>query len=114
MVEVVGLERGADDYVTKPFSINKLIARIHAILRRSTELVKEPDEFSFGNINLDFKKQLALKYNISFEISTMEFKILKYFAAHAGEVITRDKLLDDVWGYEAFPTTRTVDYFGHS
>ena len=109
MDKVLGLEIGADDYVTKPFSIRELIARIKALLRRKVELNKEIDEYSFGKISIDFKKQEALKNNKPIELSTSDFKILKYFIQREGEIITRDQLLDNVWGYENFPTTRTVD-----
>ena len=109
MDKVLGLEIGADDYVTKPFSIRELIARIKALLRRKVEMNKEIEEYSFGKISIDFKKQEAIKNSKLFELSTSDFKILKYFIQREGEIITRDQLLDNVWGYENFPTTRTVD-----
>lgn len=109
--KVLGLEIGADDYMTKPFSIRELIARIKAILRRKNEYTKSIDEFSFAGINLDFKKMEALKNNEPIKLSALEFKILKYLIEREGEVVSRDRLLDDVWGYEAFPTTRTVDNY---
>ena len=109
--KVIGLEIGADDYVTKPFSVRELLARIKAILRRKSEITKNIDEFSFGEISLDFKKMEAFKNKEPIKLSSLEFKILKYLIEKEGEVISRDKLLDDVWGYEAFPTTRTVDNY---
>ncbi len=109
--KVLGLETGADDYMTKPFSIRELLARIKAILRRKYELAKEIDEFSFNGISLDFKKMEAVKNGKSVKFSALEFKILKYLIEREGEVISRDKLLDEVWGYDAFPTTRTVDNY---
>lgn len=109
MDKVLGLEIGADDYVTKPFSIRELIARVKALLRRKGEIKKEIEEYSFGKISIDFKKQEAQKNKKPFELSTSDFKILKYFVQREGEIITRDQLLDNVWGYENFPTTRTVD-----
>ncbi len=109
--KVVGLELGADDYVTKPFSIRELHARIKALLRRKAELKKDIDEYSFGNVHTDFKKQEASKKGKSLKLSAMEFKILKYFVQREGEVVTREMLLDNVWGYEEFPTTRTVDNY---
>jgi len=111
MDKVLGLEIGADDYVTKPFSIRELIARIKALLRRKTELKKELEDYSFDNIVLDFKKQEAHKDNKTIDLSSMEYNLLKYFIQFEGEVITRHQLLDDIWGYENFPTTRTVDNF---
>lgn len=111
MDKVLGLELGADDYVTKPFSIRELKARVKALLRRKTEIKRELDEYSFGNVHVDFKKQEALKTNKYIKLSSREFEILKYFVLHEGEVVTRDMLLDDVWGYENFPTTRTIDNY---
>ncbi len=111
MDKVLGLELGADDYVTKPFSIRELHARIKALLRRKAELKKDIDESSFGNVHADFKKQEASKKGKSLKLSAMEFKILKYFLRHESEVVAREMLLDDVWGYEEFPTTRTVDNY---
>ncbi|MBL7129654.1 MAG: response regulator transcription factor [Ignavibacteria bacterium] len=107
--KVLGLEIGADDYVTKPFSIRELIARVKALLRRKGDLKKEIEEYSFGNISVDFKKQEAFKKKELIELSATEFKILKHFIQREGEIVTRDQLLDDVWGYDNFPTTRTVD-----
>ena len=109
--KILGLEIGADDYVTKPFSIRELIARIKALLRRNVEFKKEMEDYSFGNISIDFKKQEIWKDNSKIDLSTTEISILKYFIQLEGEVVTRHQLLDDVWGYENFPTTRTVDNF---
>jgi len=111
MDKVLGLEVGADDYLTKPFSIRELLARIKALLRRKQEITKNIEEFSFDSIHIDFKKQTALKKNKPIELSTTEFKILKYFIEHEDEVVTRDNLLDKVWGYDVFPTSRTVDNY---
>ena len=109
--KVLGLEIGADDYMTKPFSVRELLARIKAILRRNSELSMHIDEISFNGINLDFKKMEAFKNDQPIKLSSLEFKILKYLIEKEGEVISRNKLLDDVWGYESFPTTRTVDNY---
>ncbi len=109
--KVIGLEIGADDYVTKPFSLRELIARIKVNLRRKAVNIKEIDEISFENIFIDFKKLVATNNNKKIEMSSTEYKILKYFSEREGEVISRDQLLDDVWGYENFPTTRTVDNY---
>lgn len=111
MDKVLGLEIGADDYVTKPFSIRELHARIKALLRRSTEVVSEIEELSFGKVHVDFKKHEVIKNKKKIEMTVMEYKILKYFAQREGEVVTREMLLDEVWGFENYPTTRTVDNF---
>ena len=109
--KVMGLEIGADDYVTKPFSLRELKARIHALLRRKAELKREIDEYSFGTVDVDFKKQEANKNKQPIQLSSKEFEVLKFFIQHEGEVVTRHMLLDDVWGYEQDPTTRTVDNY---
>jgi DNA-binding response OmpR family regulator len=108
---IVGLEIGADDYVTKPFSVRELMARVRAVLRRGRGGSAQLDEYSFGDVHLDFRKQLALKSSEQLRLTSMEFKIMRYFVEREGEVVTRDMLLDDVWGYESFPTTRTVDNY---
>jgi two-component system alkaline phosphatase synthesis response regulator PhoP len=109
--KVLGLELGADDYVTKPFSIRELLARVKAILRRRKDIERDFDKFSFSDINLNFKRMEASKGNKRLDLSLKEFEILKYFISHEGEVVTRDTLLDKVWGYDVFPTTRTVDNY---
>lgn len=109
--KVLGLELGADDYVTKPFSMRELIARIKARLRRSGDRLKEIEEYTFGDVYLDFRKHEARKGSVGVNLTTREFDILRYFIQREGEVITRDMLLDDVWGYESYPTTRTVDNY---
>ncbi|HMK38448.1 MAG TPA: response regulator transcription factor [Bacteroidota bacterium] len=111
MDKVIGLEIGADDYMTKPFSTRELLARVKALLRRVKELPKDIAEFTIGDIHLDFRKQEALKGKTARKLTVREFEVLKYFVRHEGEVVTRDMLLDDVWGYEHFPTTRTVDNY---
>ncbi len=111
MDKVLGLEIGADDYVTKPFSIRELKARIKALLRRKVEIIQDVEEYSFGNIKINFKKFEAYKNNKPIQLSSTEYKIMKYFIQHEGEVVSRDKFLDDVWGYDAYPTTRTVDNY---
>jgi len=108
--KVVGLKIGADDYVTKPFSFMELMARVEALIRRSTRKPEQSvDEFAFGDVAVNFKRFEVSKAGQPLEMSPREFNILKYFIEHRGEVITRDQLLDSVWGYGSFPLTRTVD-----
>jgi DNA-binding response OmpR family regulator len=107
--KVVGLELGADDYVTKPFSIRELVARVKAVLRRSQTLPKEQDRYAFGDVEVDLRACRINRDGKPIEFSAMEFELLKYFISNAGEVLTRERLLEDVWGYERYPTTRTVD-----
>lgn len=109
--KVLGLELGADDYITKPFSIRELIARINAILRRVNNIEKEFDNYSFSDVAIDFKKMEVIKGNKNIEMSLKEFEVMKFFIKHEGEVVTRNQLLDEVWGYDVFPTTRTVDNY---
>jgi DNA-binding response OmpR family regulator len=109
--EIVGFEIGANDYMTKPFSVPRLIARVRNLLRVQIDKNNEIDVYTFDDVVLDFKKQESTKAGEPIELSTKEFEILKYFIAHEGEVISRDDLLNAVWGYETFPTTRTVDNY---
>jgi DNA-binding response OmpR family regulator len=107
--KVVGLEVGADDYVTKPFSVKELVARIRAHLRRAAKQVVEIENFTFSDVELNFKKYTALKHGQALDLSAREFEILRYLIRHRGEIVTRDHLLDEVWGYDSSPVTRTVD-----
>jgi len=109
--KVAGLDLGADDYVTKPFGITELMARIRALLRRCEPKGKDLESYSFGNVKLDFKKYQAEVKGKPVELSAKEYDVLRYMIEHAGEAIHRHNLLDKVWGYEAMPTTRTVDNF---
>lgn len=109
MDKVVGLEVGADDYVTKPFSIAELLARVRAHLRRATRQVAHIESFTFGDVELNFKKYTARKGGVTLELSAREFEIMHYLIRHRGETVTRDQLLDEVWGYDSTPITRTVD-----
>jgi two-component system alkaline phosphatase synthesis response regulator PhoP len=105
--KVVGLELGADDYVTKPFSIRELLARVKAVLRRTTP--EHQDQHSFGDVEVDLRRCRVLRSGKALDISSKEFELLKYFVCHSGETLSRDRLLEEVWGYENYPTTRTVD-----
>ena len=107
--KVVGLELGADDYVTKPFSIRELLARVRAVLRRTKTLPKELDSYSFGDIAVDLRHCRVDRSGQQLDVSSKEFELLKYFICHSGETLSRDRLLEDVWGYDNYPTTRTVD-----
>ena len=109
--KVAGLDLGADDYVTKPFSISELMARIRSVLRRTRNSAPELEQFSFGNVTLNFKKYQTFVNNKEVHLSAKEYAIMKMFIRHTGDVIHRDRLLDEVWGYESYPTTRTVDNF---
>jgi two-component system alkaline phosphatase synthesis response regulator PhoP len=107
--KVVGLELGADDYVTKPFSIRELLARVKAVLRRVGSLPKDKDRYQFGEVEVNLRSCQVSRNGRSLDFSSKEFDLLKYFLCHPGEALTRDRLLEDVWGYDKFPTTRTVD-----
>ena len=109
--KILGLEIGADDYVTKPFSIRELLARVKALIRRSTYEPGDIEEVAFANLKIDFKKQEMLKGENPVRLSATEYRILHYFIDHESEVISRDKFLDEVWGYDSYPTTRTVDNY---
>jgi DNA-binding response OmpR family regulator len=108
---VAGLDLGADDYVTKPFGVSELMARIRALRRRCESRGKELERYSFGNVTLDFKKYEAEVNGKEVDLSAKEYDVLRYLIEHAGEAVHRHDLLDKVWGYEAMPTTRTVDNF---
>lgn len=106
---VLGLDLGADDYVAKPFSIRELLARIRAILRRAQPAKELPDELRFDDVVVNFLSWEAHKAGEVLEMTRKEFSIIRFLASRAGEVVTRDELLNEVWGYENYPTTRTVD-----
>jgi DNA-binding response OmpR family regulator len=107
--KVVGLELGADDYVTKPFSIRELLARVRAILRRTEGTKRKLSRYHFADIELDFEVYQAKKGDAVLELSPREFELLRYLIERKGETVSRDRLLEDVWGYESYPSTRTVD-----
>jgi two-component system alkaline phosphatase synthesis response regulator PhoP len=107
--KVVGLRLGADDYVTKPFEMVELLARVEAKLRRTP--VKRPaaDGYQFGDIQMDFRRAEVTKGGVPLDLSAREFQLLRYFIEHRGATLSRDELLNEVWGYNAMPSTRTVD-----
>jgi DNA-binding response OmpR family regulator len=111
MDKVMGLEFGADDYMTKPFSVRELLARVHALLRRKGEIRKDLDVYAFGDVTVDFRRQETVRKGKKVKLSVREYAVLKFLILHEGEVVTRDMLLNSVWGYETFPTTRTVDNY---
>jgi DNA-binding response OmpR family regulator len=106
---VRGLDIGADDYVTKPFSVPELLARIRAILRRTQSPTSLPENLRFDDVNVDFTCFDAKKAEQVLKLSRKEFGVLRLLAARVGQVVTRNELLDEVWGHECYPTTRTVD-----
>jgi DNA-binding response OmpR family regulator len=105
---VLGLELGADDYVTKPFSLRELLARVRAVLRRPGPRPKG-HELAFGDVRIQTRGRRVFRAGREVRLTRKEFDLLVYLAEHRDEVVTRDRLLDEVWGYERFPTTRTVD-----
>jgi DNA-binding response OmpR family regulator len=106
--KVLLLELGADDYMTKPFSPRELLARVQAAIRR-THKTSGSNLTQFGNISADFTKMEVFRDGLPVALTAHEIKLLKYFVDHAERVITREELLNDVWGYSSYPTTRTVD-----
>ena len=111
MDKIAGLDYGADDYITKPFSISELLARIRAILRRAYPQKKKLEQYSFGSVKIDFKKMQVYVNGNEVKFTAKEFAIMEYFIKHSGEVVHRHDLLNEVWGYDKVPTTRTVDNF---
>jgi DNA-binding response OmpR family regulator len=107
MDKVIGLETGADDYVTKPFGLQELLARVRARLRRQGR--RSIETYHFGDIDLDFNRYQASKDGRPLDLSPREYEILKYLIERRGETVTREQLLDEVWGYDNYPLTRTID-----
>ena len=104
--KVRGLELGADDYITKPFALDELLARIHAVLRRVQPL---EDFLALGSLFIDFKQYTAMQNGQKVAFSQREFEVLKYMNDRSGKVVTREELLKNVWGYQNVPLTRSVD-----
>jgi two-component system, OmpR family, alkaline phosphatase synthesis response regulator PhoP len=107
--KVLGLKLGADDYVTKPFSFMELMARVEAVLRRTSRHRDSLTQAQFGDVTVNFRTCEATKGGVPLDLSPREFQMLHYLLAHRGEVVSREQLLDAVWGYDATPFTRTVD-----
>lgn len=110
--KVVGLKLGADDYLTKPFEVPELLARIEALLRRTTmneQTTIRGDAYQFGDIKIDIRGAEVSKDGKPIDLSAKEFQLLQYFVEHKGATLSRDELLNEVWGYDALPSTRTID-----
>ena len=106
---VTGLELGADDYITKPFSVLELMARINALFRRMVSGTGPQEEYRFGDLEVNIKKYTAKKKGRSIKLSPREYEILRFFTERQGEIVTREDLLKQIWGYDSYPDTRTVD-----
>ena len=104
-----GLDTGGDDYVTKPFSVPELMARIRALLRRATPASGSPDTLSFGEVTVDFRRHVAKRQGHPVDMTRKEFALLRFLASREDTVVTRDEILNKVWGFESYPVTRTVD-----
>jgi two-component system alkaline phosphatase synthesis response regulator PhoP len=108
--KVIGLKLGADDYLTKPFDMMELLARAESLLRRArTAIAPSVGSYVFGDVQVDFRRGEVMKSGQAVELAALEYKLLVYLVEHRGEVVTRDRLLQDVWGYDAVPNSRTVD-----
>ncbi|MDQ3625056.1 MAG: response regulator transcription factor [Verrucomicrobiota bacterium] len=106
---VTGLDVGADDYLVKPFSSRELLARVRALLRRFERDAAAVERLAFGDVEIDFVKHLCTRAGSRVALSSREFGVLKLLAEHPGEPVSREQFLEIVWGYHAYPTTRTVD-----
>jgi len=109
--KVLGLELGGDDYMTKPFGTDEFIARVHAVLRRSRPEVPEIEDLAFGDVSIDFRTKIAAKAGRELHLTAREFSLLRLLAGCEGQVVSRETILNKVWEYEKYPTTRTIDTF---
>ncbi len=107
--KVLGLKLGADDYLTKPFEMMELLARVEALLRRAPAAAPSPDAYRFGEVHVDFRGAEVVRDGNPVELSAREFQLLRYFVEHRGEALSREQILSDVWAYDDVPATRTVD-----
>jgi DNA-binding response OmpR family regulator len=107
--KVLLLEIGADDYVTKPFSPRELLARVQAAMRRANRLAAVPEVFSFDDVSVNFTKMELTQAGKPAALTAQEFKVLRFFIQNQDRVISREELLNEVWGYQSYPSTRTVD-----
>jgi DNA-binding response OmpR family regulator len=109
--KVLGLELGGDDYMTKPFGADEFIARVHAVLRRSRPEIVEIEDCAFGDVVIDFRTKTATKGGRDLHLTARELSLLRLLASCEGQVVSRETILNKVWDYEKFPTTRTIDTF---
>jgi two-component system, OmpR family, alkaline phosphatase synthesis response regulator PhoP len=107
--KVAGLKAGGDDYLTKPFQMAELLARVEALLRRAKPRNEPLGRYQFGAIHVDLRSTQVLREGRPVTLSAKEFQLLRYFVEHSGATISREELLREVWGYSAMPSTRTVD-----
>ncbi|MGA2533973.1 MAG: response regulator transcription factor [Candidatus Aminicenantales bacterium] len=112
--KVLGLELGADDYMVKPFGMSELVARVHAVLRRGQLRPAALEDVTFSGVHLNFKKKTASKAGKVIHLTAKEFDLLELLISREGEVVTRETILNEVWDYDRFPTTRTIDTFIHN
>ncbi len=107
--KVLGLKLGADDYLTKPFEMLELTARLEALARRERRSFQKTVSYRVGDVDIDFRSAEMKRNGRPIDVSSRELELLRYFIEHRGVVVSRNELLDEVWGYDAMPTTRTVD-----